>query len=78
MAEVHIFDAGDLGCGTGLPREFLNQIRAIPVGDHLRAIVSDPAAREDLPALARMLGQSVVSLQTADDGRLLITVERVK
>ncbi len=78
MAEVHDFDAGDLGCGTGLPREFLNQIRAIPVGDHLRATVSDPAGREDLPALARMLGHSVVSVETADDGRLLITVERVK
>ncbi len=78
MAEVHIFDAGDLGCGTGLPREFLSQIRAIPVGDHLRAVVSDPAAREDLPALARMLGQSVISLETANDGRLLITVERLK
>ncbi len=78
MAEVHDFDAGDLGCGTGLPREFLSQVRAIPVGHQLRAIVSDPAAREDLPALARMLGHSVVSVEPADDGRLLITVERVK
>jgi TusA-related sulfurtransferase len=78
MAEVHVFDAGQLGCGTGLPREFLNQIRSIPVGDRLRAIVSDPAAREDLPALARMVGQSVISLETTDDGRLQITVERVK
>ena len=68
MAEVHDFDAGDLGCGTGLPREFLNQVRAIPAGHYLRAIVSDAAGREDLPALARMLGHSVVSVETADDG----------
>lgn len=78
MAEVHIFDAGELGCGTGLPREFLNQVRAIPVGDRLCSLVRDPAGREDLPALARMLGHSVVSVETAEDGRLMITVERKK
>ena len=78
MAEVHAFDAGDLGCGTGLPREFLARMRAIPVGDVLRTVVSDPAAREDLPALVRMLGHTVRSMETAADGRLVITVERLK
>ena len=78
MSQVHDFDAGDLGCGTGLPREFLGRLRAIPVGDVLRTVVSDPSAREDLPALARMLGQSVQSVETAADGRLVITVERLR
>lgn len=78
MSDLHDFDAGDLGCGTGLPREFLARIRAIPVGDVLRTVVADPAAREDLPALARMLGHSVQSIETASDGRLVINVERVK
>jgi TusA-related sulfurtransferase len=74
MGRVHHFDAGDLGCGTGLPKEFLRRIRAVPVGDSLRTVVADPAAREDLPSLARMLGQSVQSIETEADGRLAITV----
>jgi TusA-related sulfurtransferase len=78
MGEVHHFDAGDLGCATGLPKQFLARIRAIPVGDVLRTVVADPSAREDLPALARMLGQSVRSIESEADGRLAITVERVK
>ena len=36
----------------------------------------DPAAKEDLPPLARMMGHEVRSIETPDDGRLLITVER--
>lgn len=78
MNELYDFDAGDLGCGTGLPKAFLNNLRAIPVGAVLRTIVSDPAAREDLPSLARMLGHSVQSIEAAADGRLVITVERKK
>ncbi len=78
MGEVHEFDAGDLGCATGLPKQFLARIRAIPVGHLLRTVVTDPAAREDLPALARMLGQAVRSIETEADGRLTITVERLK
>lgn len=78
MAEVHDYDAGDLGCGTGLPREFAQRLRSIAVGDLLRAIVADESAREDLPALARMLGHRVQSIEEAADGRLVITVERVK
>ncbi|MEW6153993.1 MAG: hypothetical protein AB1673_08415 [Actinomycetota bacterium] len=78
MGTEHVFDAGDLGCGTGLPREFLRRVRAIPVGDSLRTIVSDAASREDLPALARMLGQTVRSIEDQADGRLAITVERTK
>ena len=78
MAEVHDFDAGDLGCGTGLPRAFAERMRSIAVGDVLRAPVKDAAAREDLPALARMLGHRGQSVEDAPDGRLVITVERGK
>ncbi|HVL27472.1 MAG TPA: sulfurtransferase TusA family protein [Acidimicrobiales bacterium] len=78
MAEVHELDAGDLGCGTGLPRAFADRIRSIPVGDVLRTVVSDSAAREDLPALARMMGHRVQAIEDAPDGRLVITVERAK
>jgi TusA-related sulfurtransferase len=46
------------------------------VGDSLVVISRDPAAKEDLPALARLLGNRVVSVKTPDDGRLEMTVER--
>jgi len=73
---VHDFDAAELGCADGLAGEFRRQIRAIPVGDVLVVTARDPAAKEDLPPLARMMGHSVRSVETPGDGRLLITVER--
>jgi TusA-related sulfurtransferase len=73
---VHDFDAADLGCADGLAGEFRRRIRAIPVGDVLVVTARDPAAKEDLPPLARMMGHSVRSVETPGDGRLLITVER--
>lgn len=76
MNELYEFDAEDLGCGTGLPKAFLDHMRAIPVGAVLRTLASDPAAREDLPSMARMLGHSVHSIEEGPDGRLVITVER--
>ena len=73
---VHQFDAGDLGCADGLAREFRRQIQGVPVGEVLVVTTRDPAAREDLPPLARMMGHTVRSVDAADDRRVLITVER--
>ncbi len=73
---VHRFDAGDLGCADGLADEFRRQIRAIPAGEALVVAARDPAAKEDLPALARMMGHAIRSVEASADGRLVITVER--
>ena len=73
---TYLFDAGNLGCADGLAGEFRKRIAAIPVGDVLVVTARDPAAKEDLPPLARMMGHEVRSTETSDDGRLLITVER--
>lgn len=73
---VYRFDAGDLGCADGLAGEFRRRIAGIPVGEALVVTARDPAAKEDLPPLARMMGHEVRSTETSDDGRLLITVER--
>lgn len=73
---VHRFDAGTLGCGDGLAGEFRARIGQIPIGDSLVVIARDPAAKEDLPALARLLGNRVVSIETPGDGRMELTVER--
>jgi TusA-related sulfurtransferase len=46
------------------------------VGDALVVVARDPAAREDLPSLARLLGHQVTSVATDDDGLLELTVKR--
>lgn len=74
--DVHHFDAGDLGCADGLAGEFRRQIQQIPVGHVLVVSTRDPAAKVDLPPLARMMGHLVRSTETGGDGRLLVTVER--
>ncbi|MGZ6545664.1 MAG: sulfurtransferase TusA family protein [Actinomycetota bacterium] len=73
---IHRFDAGDLGCADGLATEFRRRIQGIPVGDVLEVTARDPAAKEDLPPLARMMGHAVRSIEVPDDEGLVITVER--
>src|SRR2546426_6439891 len=75
---VQVFDAGAMGCADGLAQEFRSQMAKLLIGGSLEVVVSDPAAKEDLPSLARLLGQRVTSTQAHDDGRLTITVERKK
>ena len=75
---TQVFDAGDMGCGDGLAQEFRRQIAKVSIGESLEVVVSDPAAKEDLPSLARLLGQRITSTEAHDDGRLTITVERQK
>lgn len=73
---THVFDAGDLGCGTGLPREFRTRVSQIPVGHVLEVVTGDPSAREDIPSLARLLGHQVRSVESGADGKVRIQVER--
>lgn len=75
---VQIFEAGTMGCADGLAQEFRRRITGVPMGVSLKVVVSDPAAKEDLPSLARLLGHRVTSTEAHDDGRLTITVERLK
>jgi TusA-related sulfurtransferase len=73
---VHRFDAGNLGCADGLAGEFRRHMQQIPVGHVLVVSTCDPAAKEDLPPLARMMGHVVRSIEAPGDGRLLVSVER--
>ena len=75
---LHTFDAGTMGCADGLSGEFSRRIKSIAVGDVLTVLARDPAAKEDLPPLARMMGHQVLSIDKNDDGSHSITVERVK
>jgi TusA-related sulfurtransferase len=73
---IHHFDAGELGCGSGLPQEFRLQISAIPIGSVLEVVARDPSAREDLPSLARLLGHRVISVVPSPDGSTVLRVQR--
>lgn len=73
---LHDFDAGTLGGGDGLAGAVRARIGEIPIVDSLVLIARDHPAREDLPSLARLLGNRVASVETSDDGRLELTVER--
>jgi len=73
---VHHYDAGTLGCGSGLPQEFRRQIGAVPVGSILEVVARDPAAKEDLPSLARLLGHQVLSVKTSPEGTTVVAVQR--
>jgi TusA-related sulfurtransferase len=73
---LHEYDAGDLGCADGLAGEFRRQMQKIPVGHVLVVRTSDPAAKEDLPSLARLMGHVVRSIEAPGNGRLLVSVER--
>lgn len=75
---VKHFDAGAMGCADGLAQEFRQQLADVPVGAFLEVVVRDPAAKEDLPSLARLLGQRIRSIDSTADGRQIITVERKK
>ena len=75
-SQIHQFDAGDLGCADGLAGEFRRQMQLIAVGDVLEVTARDPAAKEDLPSLARLMGHNVRSIEASGDGRLLVSVER--
>lgn len=72
----HAFDAGSLGCADGLTQAFKNRIKEVDIGDLLRVHTVDPSAKEDLPALARLMGHAVRSVEAHTDGGLTITVER--
>jgi TusA-related sulfurtransferase len=75
---TEVFEAGAMGCADGLAQEFRRRMANVPMGGSLEVVVSDPAAKEDLPSLARLLGQRITSTEAHDDGRLTITVERQK
>jgi TusA-related sulfurtransferase len=75
---TQVFEAGEMGCADGLAQEFRRRLANVAIGESLEVVVSDPAAREDLPSLARLLGQRITSTEAHDDGRLTITVERQK
>jgi len=74
---IHHFDAGEMGCAEGLPAAFRSQLELVPAGEILEIVARDPSAREDLPALARLLGHEVLSSTLNEDADVVVQVRRV-
>jgi TusA-related sulfurtransferase len=72
------FDAGEMGCATGLTTEFRRRIQSVDLGHLLEVVVHDASAKVDLPSLARMMGHRVRSSGTRQDGAGVVVVERAR
>lgn len=72
------FDAGNMGCGDGLPMEFRRRMQDVALGSLIEVVLHDPSAKEDLPSLARMMGHRIRSVEERDDGSLAVVVERAR
>lgn len=60
LQEAALFDAMGQSC-VELLLTMAKQLRALPVGDILKVVTDDPAAREDLGAWCRMTGNELAS-----------------
>jgi TusA-related sulfurtransferase len=76
--EIHHYDAGELGCGSGLPQAFRQEIATVPVGAVLEVRTRDPSAKEDLPSLARLLGHRVLRIEASPEGTTILAVQRCR
>ena len=72
------YDAGEMSCGEGLHMEFRRRVHALEVGDSIEFVVRHSSAKEDLPALARMMGHRIRSVADRPDGALAVVVERAR
>ena len=72
------YDAGEMSCGEGLHMEFRRRVHALQVGESIEFVVRHPSAKEDLPALARMMGHRIRSATDRGDGALSVVVERAR
>lgn len=72
------YDAGDMSCGEGLHMEFRRRVQALDIGASIEFVVRHPSAKEDLPALARMMGHRIRSMDDRPDGSLSVVVERAR
>lgn len=70
------FDAGPRGCADGLGAELRRWWDELPKGSRCQVIVRDPAARADVPSVARMLGHTVEAER--DDSGALVVIVRTK
>ncbi len=64
----HLVDGGDLACGELLMR-LVSRMDALPAGDVVRLVATDPAAPLDIPAWCHLTGHTYLGPGQLDDGR---------
>ena len=75
--ERSIRDLGYMGCRE-VPMEFRRVMQSLEVGEVIEFRMRDPAAKDDLPSLARMMGHRILSEKDLDDGYRSVVVERAR
>ncbi|MEX0426378.1 sulfurtransferase TusA family protein [Nocardioides sp. DS6] len=75
-APAHTLDCRGKACPLPVI-ELGRHIGDVEVGQLIAVAATDPAARVDVPAWARMRGQGYVGEETADDGVPLYVVRRL-
>ena len=63
----HVFDGGDLDCGSGLALLIRQHIQRVPVGGILEIRSREGTVRDDLPPWCRMTGHEYVGERNADE-----------
>jgi len=64
----HLVDGGDLACGELLMR-LVGRMDALPAGDVVRLVATDPAAPLDIPAWCHLTGHAYLGPGQEADGR---------
>jgi len=75
-APAHTLDCRGKACPLPVI-ELGRHVGDVEVGQLIAVAATDPAARVDVPAWARMRGQEYVGEETADDGVPLYVVRRL-
>ena len=62
----HMFDGGDLDCGSGLILLIRENMLAVPVGGILEMRSREPSVADDLPPWCRMSGHAYLGMEPGD------------
>ncbi len=69
----HIFDGGDLDCGSGLILLIRDNMLKVPVGGFMELRSREPSVCQDLPPWCRMVGHDYLGvIETSDHSRYFI------
>jgi TusA-related sulfurtransferase/uncharacterized OsmC-like protein len=75
----HIFDGGDLDCGSGLVLLIREHMQKVPVGGILEMRSEEPTVCDDLPPWCRMVGHEYLGLLgTKEQARYFIRKNELK
>lgn len=71
QTEVTVVDCSGLLCPLPVYKAALALDRLEP-GDRLRLVTTDPGALEDIPAMSRQRGDTLISVDRQDDGQVFV------